>query len=251
MPPEFLKYIERSNAVSHTKPTSHAKLSDITMEEVRVPHESPYPQAPDLIEPIFAWKYMNIVDGVPYSPIIARPYKPGKTQRAYCFRRYHQAPNDDCHCGIHLVPWYDSRISYSPVTCLFAAWGKVCEHEGGWRAEYTSPIALVITNMNTECFTMDGLEAAIKSFSFVPGCIAIGLQLNSIERDAVEAYARKEYRNGNWKLPQVASSGADSDKIPGYLFTPITRYVTSNWNPSSPATSSTTGAPVTYPRTVE
>jgi hypothetical protein len=72
----------------------------------------------------------------------SRPWKPLEPAHAACkHARLHGAPNVDCSCGLHAT--HDLEIlrhTRTPaVVGRVALWGRVIEHELGYRAEFAYP----------------------------------------------------------------------------------------------------------------
>jgi hypothetical protein len=82
---------------------------------------------------------------------------PGHAQEATCARRMHPAPDEGCACGVYAVfhpllleevQWLDQtppdveRIPGVLVVGQVALWGKVVQHERGWRAQFAYPTHL-------------------------------------------------------------------------------------------------------------
>ncbi len=78
-------------------------------------------------------------------------YTPRERQEAHCvIGQSHEAPNGNCSCGFYLIKpsaltklsaWKEARhyaINLS-VWGFCYGWGKVIEHEYGWRVQYTYP----------------------------------------------------------------------------------------------------------------
>lgn len=74
------------------------------------------------------------------------PWRPGVPARAACGRRSHAAPDRACRCGLHaakdpsLLPAV--RDGAVAVVGTVALWGRVIEHERGYRAALAYPSAL-------------------------------------------------------------------------------------------------------------
>jgi hypothetical protein len=77
----------------------------------------------------------------------SRPWLPLKPAEAACkVGRMHAAPNVDCTCGLHGTHGLDIlRRTKSPsVLGRVALWGRVVEHELGYRAEFAYPQRLAL-----------------------------------------------------------------------------------------------------------
>lgn len=108
-------------------------------------------------EPILAWRcwFTLPTEGL-LRPIYKRglAWKPQETQEALCADEVHAAPDDACRCGIYSVchPMLLQEVhwDHAPpkgvkplpgivVVGQVALWGKVIQHERGWRAQYAYP----------------------------------------------------------------------------------------------------------------
>lgn len=77
----------------------------------------------------------------------SRPWLPMRAAEAACkMGRMHAAPNVDCTCGLHGSHDVDIlRRTKSPaVLGRIAMWGRVIEHELGYRAEFAYPQRLTM-----------------------------------------------------------------------------------------------------------
>jgi hypothetical protein len=100
-------------------------------------------------EPIIAWRTWQLSgrrDGsnLRLRPVAghARPWAPQKPTEAVCrLARMHVAPNVDCTCGLHATHDPDPlRRTKSPaVLGRVALWGRIVEHELGFRAQFGYP----------------------------------------------------------------------------------------------------------------
>jgi len=100
-------------------------------------------------EPILAWRAWTLSgrrDGsrLRLRPIVGsrRPWPPFHPARAVCARpRGHHAPDPACTCGLHATRTPDllRRTRDPAVVGTVALWGRVIEHEHGYRAEFAYP----------------------------------------------------------------------------------------------------------------
>ena len=115
---------------------------------------SPLPLAGDLqqttgLEPILAWRTWALTghrDGTDLllRPVAgrSRPWKPMQPVEAACkHARMHAAPHIECTCGLHGTHELDilRRTRCPAVLGRVALWGRVIEHELGYRAQYAYP----------------------------------------------------------------------------------------------------------------
>jgi hypothetical protein len=117
---------------------------------------------PDSISPMLGWRSWDVDKGLvsPHDPEF--PWRPGKPARARCDvpKRRHAAascscpleppPAANCTCGIYAARSLEllhrdyRKRDHSQVIGRVALWGKVIEHDGGWRGEYAYPQAFFI-----------------------------------------------------------------------------------------------------------
>jgi hypothetical protein len=122
------------------------------------------PASPDiLIEPIEGWRTWNLSEDPPEGPLLHpvgpgdawRPRRPlvarcGATPFLSLFRQPHQAPNPGCTCGIYAARSLQAldrpRPAWPPPTVVgtVSLWGRVIEHERGWRAAHAYPARLLL-----------------------------------------------------------------------------------------------------------
>jgi hypothetical protein len=114
--------------------------------------------APDLIEPLVAFRRWRAVDGrlrSPYVPIFwdertfharceaSRLATPGIGAHA----APHRAPDPDCSCGVYAYLEPDREfpmVDYRGVTGIVTLWGNVEVHADGMRAEHARIEALAL-----------------------------------------------------------------------------------------------------------
>ena len=119
------------------------------------------------VEPVHAWRCWTLRgsrDGsrVRLTPIAGdgRPWPAGRASSATCARhRTHAVPHPTCTCGLYAV--YDPdqlRQSRDPaVLGTVALWGRIVEHERGFRAELAYPQRLRLVCYL--CFSLWGHHA--------------------------------------------------------------------------------------------
>ncbi len=100
-------------------------------------------------EPILAWRAWTLSGhrdgtGLRLRPIAGsrRPWPPLRPARAACKRaRFHSAPEWACTCGLHATRTPDllRRTRDPAVVGTVALWGRVIEHELGYRGEFAYP----------------------------------------------------------------------------------------------------------------
>jgi hypothetical protein len=107
--------------------------------------------APDLVEPVVAFRCWRVLDGELVSPFVPERWDGGvATARCHpgsdgSLPFEHASPHPDCRCGIHAyleprsaVPTVDFRR----VLGIVAVWGRMEMHPGGVRAEFAQIEAL-------------------------------------------------------------------------------------------------------------
>jgi hypothetical protein len=107
---------------------------------------------PDYIAPIVGYRTWHW--GSLMSPLKSlnnnEPWLPGRPLAAKCklyragWRPNHQKALDICSCGVCALKSPD-RLRVFPVYGEVYLWGKVVEHECGWRAEYAYPKLLILS----------------------------------------------------------------------------------------------------------
>jgi len=100
-------------------------------------------------EPVLAWRAWSLTgrrDGAELllRPVAgrSRPWKPMERAEAACkHARLHGAPNVDCSCGLHATHEVDTlrRTRCPAVLGRVALWGRVVEHDLGYRAQFGYP----------------------------------------------------------------------------------------------------------------
>jgi hypothetical protein len=111
--------------------------------------EDPHPADRTFMEPILAWRAWALSTDRDWTeprlrPVVGspRPWPPLEPARAACRRfRRHPTPDVGCTCGLHaLVEPEALRWTRDPVVVgTVALWGRVVEHERGYRAEFGYP----------------------------------------------------------------------------------------------------------------
>jgi hypothetical protein len=132
-------------------------------------HPSP-PAAPALeagvaSEAIIAWRAWALTgrrDGTNLllRPVAGRtrPWKPREIAEAGCKgARFHRSPDPDCTCGLHATDGLEMlrRARCPAVIGRVAMWGRVVEHEHGFRAEFAYPQRLTL--ICQFCFWLRGV----------------------------------------------------------------------------------------------
>jgi hypothetical protein len=58
----------------------------------------------------------------------------------------HAAPHPDCSCGIYAYHEPDAELLDEPIVGIVEAWGKLCVHARGFRAEHVRVVALALAD---------------------------------------------------------------------------------------------------------
>jgi hypothetical protein len=140
------------------------------------------PEAPDLIEPLTAFRSWRVVGGrlrSPYQPV----FWDEPVLDARCEGRMtdvHPAPDPACGCGIYacLAPDPDfPKVDYRAVAGIVTLWGRVEMHDDGMRAEHARVEALAPYSCSSR-----RLKLAVCS-------IADHLGIDLVDLDEIEAAA--------------------------------------------------------------
>jgi hypothetical protein len=101
------------------------------------------------VEPILAWRSWTLTgrrdgEGLLLRPVTAgsRAWRPREAAQAACRLSWsHEAPNVDCSCGLHATRDVEllRRTRCPAVLGRVALWGRVIEHEHGYRAQFAYP----------------------------------------------------------------------------------------------------------------
>jgi hypothetical protein len=105
--------------------------------------------APDLIEPIVAFRKWRVVDGrlrSLYEPFFwLEPAQHAECRSPKHGLQPHEAPHSSCSCGIYASHEPDYRfptVDYRGVSGIVTAWGAIEVHADGLRAEFVQVEAL-------------------------------------------------------------------------------------------------------------
>lgn len=99
-------------------------------------------------EPIVAWRAWALSGWRDGSHLLLRPvarrggWKPLEPAVASCRTSpFHDPPEPDCRCGLHASPTLDvlRRTKCPAVLGRVAMWGRIVEHERGYRARFAYP----------------------------------------------------------------------------------------------------------------
>lgn len=129
------------------------------MSRAQLPHSTG-------IEPVVAWRTWGLRrmkrGGLRLQPVTGRggPWEPQDPVHALCRRRFHQAPKPECRCGLYASRGVDllRRAPDGTVIGSVALWGRVVEHEMGYRGEFAYPQRLQL--ICRPCFWLWGQSRA-------------------------------------------------------------------------------------------
>ena len=119
-------------------------------------------------EPIVAWRAWALTGhrdgtGLLLRPVAkrARTWRPREVVEASCrASRWHEAPDPACTCGLHGTHGLEvlRKTKCPAVLGRVALWGRVVEHEHGYRAQFAYPQRLRL--ICQFCFWMTGARRA-------------------------------------------------------------------------------------------
>jgi hypothetical protein len=120
-------------------------------------------------EPIIAWRAWTLTGradatGLRLRPVAGRrlPWPPMRPAQAACKNaKIHRAPDFACSCGLHGTHSTDAlrRTKNPTVLGTVALWGRVIEHELGYRAEFAYPQRVRLVCLL--CFWQRGPHGAV------------------------------------------------------------------------------------------
>lgn len=110
---------------------------------------SPLFVVPDAIEPVVGWKsWVLSRNGYLISPNFPYWWEPNAAAQAKCdhpgdekydIPPHTAAPNEKCNCGFYIARDAVTAFAYGYILGEIYGWGKVIQHELGWRVEYAYP----------------------------------------------------------------------------------------------------------------
>lgn len=112
------------------------------------------PESHALSEPIMGWRVWTLHTNLRHNEIRMRPiagngapWPPIEPARASCTRRrWHRVPELACTCGLHATrdAGLLHRARNPAVVGTVALWGRVVEHELGYRGQFAYPQRLML-----------------------------------------------------------------------------------------------------------
>jgi hypothetical protein len=163
------------------------------------------PRSDHVIEPVEGWRSWELErddEGLRLvSPLVEVGWPAGEALEATCRRHAaHDAPDPDCTCGIYAVTSPDAlgtvRGGVSVVGSI-ALWGRVVEHEKGYRGELAYPQRLRL--VCTVCLERDG------TFRPPVGVVSNGERLRAL--CAFHAWAVTSFDGGVQVTPAAVVEG--------------------------------------------
>jgi hypothetical protein len=119
-------------------------------------------------EPIVAWRAWALTGRRDGTELLLRPvakrartWRPREVVEASCrTSRWHEAPDPACTCGLHGTHGLEvlRKTKCPAVLGRVALWGRVIEHEHGYRAQFAYPQRLRL--ICQFCFWMTGARRA-------------------------------------------------------------------------------------------
>ena len=108
------------------------------------------PAIPDYISPIVGYRVWNW-DAIGLWSLNGERWFPDRALASKCPRADHEPPTDDCSCGVyaaknyeHLQRMFSTKFVEDFVHGEVHLWGKVVEHDLGYRAQFAYPKSLVL-----------------------------------------------------------------------------------------------------------
>jgi hypothetical protein len=128
---------------------------------------------PDYISPIVGYRLWRWDTGVLKS-LNGQVWMPGRPLAAACRRvaacvcPAHDAPQLDCRCGVYAAKTFDHLRTLGcdelSIRGKVNLWGRVVEHERGWRAQFAYPQCLYLASHDLP-FTLAELDARLRSLT--------------------------------------------------------------------------------------
>lgn len=167
-----------------------------------------------VIGPLTAWRTWSLAregEGFRLRPVARsrRVWPPRRPAGAYCARRrFHPVPSFDCTCGLHAARELEllQRTKGPTVLGAVSLWGRIIEHELGYRARFAYPQRLHL--VCPICFWQLGVGgnvpaviASVRGGELLPLCeqhvnsaLATGLSVRQLRAAAeVEAAVLEAY----------------------------------------------------------
>jgi hypothetical protein len=104
------------------------------------------PDIPDYISPIVGYRVWNWHANELWS-LNGEAWLPGRALTAKCRRGLHEPPAEDCSCGVYAAKSYQhlqKAVVGSFVHGEVYLWGRMVEHDLGYRAQFAYPKSLVL-----------------------------------------------------------------------------------------------------------
>lgn len=127
--------------------------------------------APDRLEtdPVIAWRrwyaFQRHGETRLQSPVLPYTWPPGVRSESRCSKHYFASPHLECKCGFYAVksrrdiPLRHPTPHVATVVGTVSLWGRVVEHELGYRAQYAYPFSLYVEALpGQECIVRGLIE---------------------------------------------------------------------------------------------
>jgi hypothetical protein len=157
-------------------------------------HQGAEPRAPDLIEPVVAFRCWRVIDGGLRS-VYLPTFWTGRQMTAGCLceespdadaprsaAEGHGVPDRGCTCGIYAYYEPDlnfPKVDHQGVAGIVSLWGSIEVHDEGMRAEHARIEALALYSRWTTR-QIDAVRA-----------VAADLDVDLVDLDDIEAAARR------------------------------------------------------------
>ena len=109
------------------------------------------PVIPDYVSPIVGYRVWRLY-ATELESFDGKPWLPDRAFTARCRKTDHESPTDRCSCGVYAAKSYQSlRTIYSSVFIEALVhgevylWGKVVEHDLGYRAQFAYPKSFTLS----------------------------------------------------------------------------------------------------------
>jgi hypothetical protein len=151
------------------------------------------PDIPDYVSPIVGYRVWDW-DATGLRSLNGEVWFPGRALTAKCLKTDHEPPADGCSCGVYAGKNYqhlqDISLSTAFESCVHGEvylWGKVVEHDLGYRAQFAYPKSLVLPSFESRLGTLPPgtLEAYGADISLPPNilCVTVlGRGIGLVER---------------------------------------------------------------------
>lgn len=153
--------------------------------------------------PLVAWRYWQLTAGWQLRSVSQRRFvwPPGGVMRSMCLGSGHDAPAEDCNCGISGAADLDTLsaqrlcLDADPlVVGEVALWGRiVTDAGGGFRAAHALPSSLLLVTETAPSDIHSEILAALRSYGTPTGTASLPDVVDDVSAAAIgyEAMARR------------------------------------------------------------